>query len=81
MPELERYEAEGILVRASDVDSFVDSLKKMIDFSNIKPKLIKYEYVNLDHEQQEESIKLLKNNGYSIDIENEDAIGVLDENS
>ena len=31
MPELERYEIEGILSRAPDVDTFVDSLKQMID--------------------------------------------------
>ena len=34
MPELERYEKKGILARAPDVDSFVVSLKQMIDCSN-----------------------------------------------
>ncbi len=40
MPELERYEAKGILARAPDVDSFVVSLKQMIDSSN-NPELKK----------------------------------------
>jgi glycosyltransferase involved in cell wall biosynthesis len=34
MPELEGYESEGILIRASNVDSFVESLKKMLEYSN-----------------------------------------------
>jgi glycosyltransferase involved in cell wall biosynthesis len=31
MPELERHESEGILIRAHDADSFLISLRKMID--------------------------------------------------
>jgi glycosyltransferase involved in cell wall biosynthesis len=34
MPELERHESEGILKRATDAESFVTSIRKMIDSKN-----------------------------------------------
>lgn len=34
MPELERHESEGILIRAHDADSFLISLRKMIETTN-----------------------------------------------
>jgi glycosyltransferase involved in cell wall biosynthesis len=63
MPELERYEAEGILVRASDVNSFVSSLKKMIDFSNnseFKKKRLELAKENTWQKRYEEINKLIQ---------------------
>ena len=63
MPELERYEAEGILARAIDADSFVACLKQMMDFSNnseFKKKRLELAKENTWQKRYEDIDKLIQ---------------------
>ncbi len=77
MELVEQYKVNKIDLLQIDVEGFDFEILKMIDFSVIKPKLIKYEFVNLAKEVQEEASQLLEANGYRVYIEGNDAIGVL----
>jgi FkbM family methyltransferase len=76
---VEKYNVKHIDLLQIDVEGFDLAILKMVDFSKIKPKLIKYEYINLNKEKQEESFRLLKKNGYDVYVGKEDAIGSLNE--
>ncbi len=78
---LKDYNVSKIDLIQIDVEGFDFEILKMIDFKRIKPKLIKYEYVNLDDKEKQSSIEYLKKNGYKIYIEKNDAIGVLSDDS
>ncbi len=75
------YNVQNIDLLQIDVEGFDFDILKMIDFKIIKPKLIKYEYVNLEESIKKESLYLLNKHGYRVYIENEDAIGILNEDS
>ena len=63
VPELEKYESKGILVRTSDVDSFVASLKQMIEFSNnpdLKKKRLELAKENSWEKRYEKIDKLIQ---------------------
>ncbi len=64
-----------------DTEGFDFEILNMVDYKIIKPLLIKYEYVNLDEASQIKSIEILNEYGYAVYIENEDAIGILNDNS
>lgn len=59
-----------------DTEGFDFEVVKMIDFGAIKPKMIKYESVNLSKEDQYKLIVLLKKNGYYLFQEFGDTVGV-----
>lgn len=59
-----------------DVEGYDFEILKMLNFNHIKPKLIKYEYVNLSENDKEASIVLLQTHGYKMYFEAGDAIGV-----
>lgn len=59
-----------------DTEGFDYEVLKMIDFDIIKPKIIKYEYVNLNIEDQKALLLLLNNNGYFMFNEFGDTVGV-----
>ena len=48
------------------MEGFDYEVLKMIDFTTIKPSIIKYEFVNLSHEDQYASKALLKQYGYYL---------------
>jgi len=59
-----------------DTEGFDFEILKMIDFTTFKPKLIKYESVNLDTSSYLQSIKFLKEKGYFVYKEMNDNIAV-----
>jgi FkbM family methyltransferase len=59
-----------------DTEGFDYEVVKMIDFDVIKPKVIKYESVNLNNEDQNAVGLLLREQGYFIFKEFGDSIGV-----
>ena len=74
---IDEYKIESIDLLQIDVEGFDFEILKMIDFTYIKPKLIKYEYINLSDEEQEHLKILLEENGYKVYIGKEDAIASL----
>lgn len=75
------YKVKKIDLLQIDVEGFDYEILKMIDFNTIKPQLIKYEHVNLDEVTQKASFELLKDNGYKVYIENNDTVGILENDS
>lgn len=59
-----------------DTEGFDSEIIKMIDFDTIKPSIIKYESVNLEIEEQNKLIVLLRNKGYHTFNELEDTVGI-----
>jgi FkbM family methyltransferase len=59
-----------------DTEGFDYEVLKMLDFSIIKPNIIKYESVNLKIEDQKNLILLLKSKGYYLFNEFGDTIGI-----
>lgn len=59
-----------------DTEGFDYEVIKMLDFNQIRPDIIKYEYVNLKEEEQKVLKNLLKTNGYSVFNEFSDTIAV-----
>ena len=59
-----------------DTEGFDYEVIKMIDFKKIQPSIIKYEFVNLNAENQNSLLYLLKNKGYFTFNEFGDTIGI-----
>jgi FkbM family methyltransferase len=59
-----------------DVEGYDFEVLKQVDFSNLKPKLIKLEYMNLSKEDLADAVKTLKANGYYCYYEDIDLVGV-----
>lgn len=59
-----------------DTEGFDFEVIKMINFDIIKPKIIKYESVNLETEDQKKLVTLLKNEGYYVFNEFCDTVGI-----
>lgn len=60
-----------------DTEGFDDEIIKMIDFSIVKPKLIKFESVHLSKSQKHSTIGLLNAQGYKIIDERRDMLALL----
>jgi FkbM family methyltransferase len=60
-----------------DVEGFDYEILAMVPFEKIRPRLIKYEWVNLDPETRLRAESLLDRHGYRQHREGEDAIAVL----
>ena len=61
-----------------DTEGFDDEIIKMIDFSQVKPKLIKFESVHLSSEKKLSAVNLLKSQGYKIIDERTDMVAFLE---
>lgn len=59
-----------------DTEGFDFEILKMIDFKKIKPKIIKFESVNLNDSDRMNANMLLKMNGYYLFNEQGDTIGL-----
>lgn len=59
-----------------DTEGYDYHVVDMFDFSYLKPKMVKAEFVNLIPEEKEKMRKKLKNYGYYVFIEGLDIIGV-----
>jgi len=59
-----------------DTEGFDYQVLQQIDFSYIKPDLVRFEYINLDQATTANAIKLLKQNGYYCFYDDLDIIGV-----
>ena len=58
-----------------DTEGFDYEVIKMIDFNVVKPRIIKYESVNLNKDDQKNIMIFLKENGYYIFQEFGDTVG------
>lgn len=70
------YESNVLDYFQIDTEGFDYEIIKMLDFEKVKPKIIKYESVNLNIETQLDTISLLKKEGYYIFHEFGDTIGI-----
>ena len=61
-----------------DTEGFDDEIIKMIDFRQVKPKLIKFESVHLSTEKKLFTVNLLKSQGYKIIDERRDMVALLE---
>lgn len=61
-----------------DTEGFDYEIIKMIDFRQVKPKLIKFESVHLSAEKKLATVKLLKSHGYKIIDERRDMIALIE---
>ncbi len=59
-----------------DTEGFDFEVIKMVDFTKFSPKIIKYEFVNLNETEQKQLRALLKGQGYYLFNEFGDTIGV-----
>lgn len=59
-----------------DTEGFDFEVIKMLDFNKIKPNIVKYEYVNLNKQDNENLVTILKNQNYFLFVENGDKIGI-----
>jgi FkbM family methyltransferase len=59
-----------------DAEGYDYEVLKQVDFSRIKPVLIKFEYMNLEKESISDAIRLLKQNGYYCFYDDIDIIAV-----
>jgi FkbM family methyltransferase len=62
-----------------DTEGFDDEIIKMIDFSQVRPKLIKFESVHLSAEKKLFTVRLLKSHGYKIIDERRDMIALIEQ--
>jgi len=60
---LQKHEVKKIDLLQIDAEGYDSEIIKSIDFNAIKPKIIRYEHINLKKNEQEEYIALLKDNG------------------
>ena len=49
----------------------------MVPFHQIKPQLIKYEWVNLSVSDREGALHLLAEQGYRVEVGGEDVVAIL----
>lgn len=70
------YESKNLDYFQIDTEGFDFEVIKMIDFQLIKPKIIKFESVNLSQEDKSDAFKLLKAQGYYVFDEGGDSIAI-----
>lgn len=59
-----------------DVEGFDDEVLKQIDFAVLKPKIIRFEYMNLEEQKTVNAIRLLKQHGYYCYYEAMDVVAL-----
>lgn len=73
---LDNYNRKALNYLQVDTEGFDYEVLKMLDFSIIKPSIIKFESVNLKIEDQNNLVLLLKSKGYYLFNEFGDTIGI-----
>jgi FkbM family methyltransferase len=73
---LENLNEEIIDYFQVDTEGFDFEILKMLDFTKVKPNIIKYESVNLSKENQDNALSLLRENGYYLFNEFGDTVGI-----
>ncbi len=76
MQLLANYQVDKVDLVQIDTEGFDGEIIKMIDFSKIKPKVIKFEKVNLSEDIIQKTKNILYNNGYMILDEGNDSIAI-----
>lgn len=79
MPLMSLLKSEGITrldLLQIDTEGFDAEIIKMIDFSVIRPQIIKYEHVGLSDADKQNTELLLKQYGYRVFREGGDSIAV-----
>jgi FkbM family methyltransferase len=69
-------ELEPIDLIQIDVEGFDWQVIQLIDLKKVMPRLIKYEWVNLNYSEQRQAVQYLKSNNYTIYRDVEDIIAV-----
>lgn len=59
-----------------DTEGYDDEIIKMIDFSKVSCKIIKYEHCNLSRTSQKDIKNLLRKEGFSVFTEGNDTVGI-----
>ena len=75
---IQEYELLELDYLQIDTEGFDDEIIKMINFSQVKPKLIKFESVHLSSEKKLSTVNLLKSQGYKIIDERRDIVALLE---
>ncbi len=60
-----------------DVEGYDAQIIKMIDFTKVTPRLIKYEHESLSDEDQKQTISLLESQGYQVFSQRNDTVAFL----
>jgi FkbM family methyltransferase len=76
MSVLKKYNALDADLLQIDTEGFDAEVIKMIDFSILKPQLIKYEHQNLNATDRQSTRSLLERQGYKIVEEGADTIAI-----
>lgn len=63
---IKKYQVKKIDLLQIDTEGYDFEILKTVDFCNLKPRIIHYEFCHLDQSNQKMSIELLKSNGYFI---------------
>ncbi|MBN1868988.1 MAG: FkbM family methyltransferase [Candidatus Omnitrophica bacterium] len=74
---LQKHSIKRIDFLSIDTEGYDYALIKSIDFNVIKPKIIRYEYKHLGKRERDECVKLLRNNGYAMIIQENDVFAFL----
>ena len=74
---IEQNKIKQIDLLQIDVEGYDFEILRMIDFSLISPKMIKYEHRMLSFQDQQSARDLLCGNGYSLWNDGEDTVAVL----
>lgn len=72
----DNYKSTTIDYFQIDTEGFDYEILKMLSFSEFKPAMIKFEHVNLNKEDKENSLILLRKEGYYLFDELGDTIGI-----
>lgn len=71
------YSVSHIDLLQIDVEGFDYEVLKMVPFGQLKPRLIKYEWVNLDDDEHQQALRLLADHGYRMEVDTEDVLAIL----
>jgi FkbM family methyltransferase len=70
----DHYHERSVNLMQIDTEGFDYEVLKQVDFSVLKPEIIKFEFINLDNETIAQTIKLLKKNAYYCFFDDVDII-------
>jgi FkbM family methyltransferase len=71
-----KFKFEDIVYLQVDTEGFDAEVIKMIDFSIVKPKLIKYEIKHIEEKQKNEVSNILLENGYKLKYDHSDCFAI-----
>lgn len=72
-----KYHVTSVNLLQIDAEGYDLEVLKLINFEEIKPNLIKYEYASLSTVDQKQAVDLLTKNGYSVFKEGHDNVAFL----